>query len=109
MPRSALFEWEGREYDHNPKSADWYWALGIIAVAVAGLFQRAQHQITENAFLRFTLNLSNKSLIIARRDVEVFPRERNVLADLAAVARPPQSDADHFREERKKLEQRFLR
>ena len=33
MPREALLEWEGREYDHNPKSADWYWALGIIAVA----------------------------------------------------------------------------
>ncbi|MDO8566720.1 MAG: hypothetical protein Q7R58_01035 [bacterium] len=33
MPRTAILEWEGREYDHNPKSADWYWALGIIAVA----------------------------------------------------------------------------
>lgn len=33
MPRAAILEWEGREYDHNPKSADWYWALGIIAVA----------------------------------------------------------------------------
>jgi hypothetical protein len=28
-------EWEGREYDHLPKSADWYWALGIIAAAAA--------------------------------------------------------------------------
>lgn len=35
MARAALFEWEGREYDHNPKSADWYWALGIISVAGA--------------------------------------------------------------------------
>lgn len=35
MARTALLEWEGREYDHNPKSADWYWALGIIAVAGA--------------------------------------------------------------------------
>lgn len=33
MHRTALVEWIGREYDHNPKSADWYWALGIIAVA----------------------------------------------------------------------------
>ena len=33
MPRVTLLEWEGREYDHNPKSADWYWALGIIAAA----------------------------------------------------------------------------
>ncbi|MBU6388421.1 hypothetical protein KGQ72_00880 [Patescibacteria group bacterium] len=35
MSRDALLEWEGREYDHNPKDADWYWALGIIAVAAA--------------------------------------------------------------------------
>jgi hypothetical protein len=35
MPRTVLFEWEGREYDHTPKSADWYWALGIIAAAAA--------------------------------------------------------------------------
>ncbi|HCR52752.1 TPA: hypothetical protein DIV48_03900 [Candidatus Kaiserbacteria bacterium] len=33
MPRSALLEWEGREYDHDPKSTDWYWSLGIVAVA----------------------------------------------------------------------------
>ncbi|MEK7114082.1 MAG: hypothetical protein AAB850_00845 [Patescibacteria group bacterium] len=33
MPSNALLEWEGREYDHNPKSTDWYWTLGIIAVA----------------------------------------------------------------------------
>ncbi len=33
MPRDAIAEWEGREYDHNPKSADWYWVIGIIAVA----------------------------------------------------------------------------
>ena len=33
MAQSVLLEWEGREYDHNPKNADWYWSLGIIAVA----------------------------------------------------------------------------
>lgn len=31
----VIVEWEGREYDHSPKSADWYWALGIVAVAAA--------------------------------------------------------------------------
>lgn len=35
MARTALFEWEGREHDHDPKSADWYWAVGIVAVALA--------------------------------------------------------------------------
>ncbi len=34
MPRSVILEWEGKEYDHNPKSADWYWVLGIIATAL---------------------------------------------------------------------------
>jgi len=33
MASNALAVWEGREYDHDPKSGDWYWALGIIAVA----------------------------------------------------------------------------
>ena len=34
MPQ-AVFEWEGQEYEHNPKSADWYWAIGIIATTAA--------------------------------------------------------------------------
>lgn len=29
---TVIAEWTGREYDHNPKSADWYWVLGIVAV-----------------------------------------------------------------------------
>lgn len=33
MAREPLAEWEGREYDHEPKSADWYVALAIIALA----------------------------------------------------------------------------
>ena len=33
MSSVALLEWEGREYDHNPKDTDWYWTLGILAVA----------------------------------------------------------------------------
>ncbi|HET9641465.1 MAG TPA: hypothetical protein VFP46_01275 [Candidatus Paceibacterota bacterium] len=35
MARTVFLEWEGREYDHDPKSADWFWSLGIIAVALA--------------------------------------------------------------------------
>src|SRR3989344_3177214 len=33
MPNKVIVEWEGREYEHSPKSADWYWTLGIAAVA----------------------------------------------------------------------------
>lgn len=32
---NVAFEWEGVEYEHSEKSADWYWALGIIATAAA--------------------------------------------------------------------------
>ena len=33
MEHLPLFQWEGREYQFEEKSADWYWALGIIATA----------------------------------------------------------------------------
>ncbi|MFZ1988112.1 MAG: hypothetical protein WAV21_03740 [Minisyncoccia bacterium] len=33
MARTPIFEWYGREYAFQEKSPDWYWALGIIAVA----------------------------------------------------------------------------
>ena len=33
MAAPVLLEWTGREYDHEPKSADWFWALGIIGAA----------------------------------------------------------------------------
>lgn len=33
MASPAAFEWEGIEYEHRERSADWYWALGIITVA----------------------------------------------------------------------------
>ena len=35
MIRPPLFEWRAQEYHLNEKSADWYWALGILAAAVA--------------------------------------------------------------------------
>ncbi len=33
MARTPLFFWEGREYRFEDKSADWYWALGVLATA----------------------------------------------------------------------------
>ncbi len=27
--------WEAQEYDHEPKTKDWFWALGIITVSIA--------------------------------------------------------------------------
>ena len=31
--RGVIFEWHGHNYAFEEKSADWYWALGIIATA----------------------------------------------------------------------------
>ena len=33
MEQAVHYEWEGREYDHEPKGADWYATLGIVALA----------------------------------------------------------------------------
>lgn len=34
MPRKTI-EWQGYEYDHQEKRSDWFWALGILALAGA--------------------------------------------------------------------------
>lgn len=34
MARPPLFAWEGHEYAFEEKGSDWYWALGILAVAL---------------------------------------------------------------------------
>lgn len=33
MARAVFFEWEAPEYVFEQKGSDWYWALGIIAIA----------------------------------------------------------------------------
>lgn len=33
MDRAPLYQWYGKEYVFEEKGADWYWALGIIALA----------------------------------------------------------------------------
>ena len=33
MARTPAFEWQGKEYEYDEKTADWYWALGILATA----------------------------------------------------------------------------
>ena len=33
---SSYIAWRAYEYQHIPKSSDWFWALGIIAVSIVG-------------------------------------------------------------------------
>ncbi len=32
----SSISWKAYEYIHEPKSSDWYWALGVIGVAISG-------------------------------------------------------------------------
>jgi hypothetical protein len=33
MALTPAFAWQGKEYEYDEKTADWYWALGILATA----------------------------------------------------------------------------
>ncbi len=35
MNETSPLSWHAREYHHEPKSIDWFWAVGIIALCVA--------------------------------------------------------------------------
>jgi len=35
MQKGKTIEWSAHEHEHKPKSPDWFWALGIIAVSGA--------------------------------------------------------------------------
>lgn len=113
MAPAALIEWEGKEYEHRPKSADWYWALGIIAVAsviAAILFRNylfalllaiataviALHSVKRPATHTFRLHENGLSI-----GEEFHPFERmtsfSVLEDIEGVLPPMLSiKTDHW-------------
>ena len=36
MPQPTFkIEWDAHEYEHKERSADWFWAVGIISVSMA--------------------------------------------------------------------------
>ncbi|PIP86953.1 hypothetical protein COW81_02895 [Candidatus Campbellbacteria bacterium CG22_combo_CG10-13_8_21_14_all_36_13] len=51
--------WDAEEFEHRPKSNDWYWAVGIItaAIAVASI-------MFENIFLAIFIVISSLALIL---------------------------------------------
>lgn len=68
-----VFQWQAREHEHREKSPDWYWALGILALAGAfaaiifnnilfalliliGAFVMALMATREPKLITFTLN-----------------------------------------------------
>ncbi len=32
----SSISWQAYEYFHEPKTSDWYWALGVVSIAIAG-------------------------------------------------------------------------
>ncbi|HEY0010992.1 MAG TPA: hypothetical protein VGB97_03755 [Candidatus Paceibacterota bacterium] len=35
MARTPLYEWTGEQYSFEERGTDWYWALGIVSIAIA--------------------------------------------------------------------------
>jgi hypothetical protein len=59
MPRAPLFSWEGKEYEHRPKTADWYWVVGIISISIA-----AASILFQNYLLAIVIILAAGALMI---------------------------------------------
>ena len=57
-----------------------------VAIAVARLLERAQHQVVEDALFGRALDAAHQLLVVARGDVEAGPGEHDVAAQLSAVA-----------------------
>ena len=58
--------------------------VALVDFGVAGLRERAQHEVAEDALFRLALNARGELLIHARRDGDVF--RHFVLAGIAALA-----------------------
>src|SRR5260370_10904942 len=52
---------------------------------VAGLLERTEHEVGDDAFFRFADDLSNEALIVLRSDVQGARRERELDGGVAAV------------------------
>lgn len=72
-PQTQKIRWRAPEYDHQEKAADWYWAVGIITLALA-----ATATIFGDLLLGILILLASFILMIyaARR-----PRMVNVVVD----------------------------
>src|SRR5258708_32361797 len=53
---------------------------------VAGLLERTEHEVGDDAFLRFAYDLANQPLIMLRRDSQLAVRERHLHAALAPAS-----------------------
>lgn len=61
--------WEAPEHNHNEKSGDWYWALGIIAIAGAA----AALMFGSTLFAVVILLGAITMIIVAHREPKIMP------------------------------------
>jgi len=56
---SEQINWDAEEFEHRPKSNDWYWAVGIITVAIA-----VGSIMFENILLAVFIIISSLALVL---------------------------------------------
>src|SRR4051794_14353748 len=61
--------------------------MAFVALTVAGLFERPEHEIAENPLFRLAGNFSNETLVMARGNAEIFARQDYVFPRFTSV--PP--------------------
>lgn len=80
MAEQTIYQWETLEYDHRPRTSDWFWAVGIIAgaCALAALF-------LGNVLLAILLVVSAITLIVHHsrnpKVLEIAVTDRGVRAN----------------------------
>lgn len=80
MAEQTIYQWETLEYDHRPRTSDWFWAVGVIAgaCALAALF-------FGNILLSILLVISVVTLIVHHlrppKTLEISITDRGVRAN----------------------------
>src|SRR5947209_1856202 len=59
--------------------------MALVALAVAGLFQRTEHEVTENPLLRFAGNFRNQPLVVSRGNAKIIARQDYVLPRFTSI------------------------
>jgi len=80
MKKPSPLHWETHEYDHRSKSSDWFWAVGILTIAIS-----VTAIIFNNILFAIVVILSGFSLLIysARppKKIDVVINEKGLLVD----------------------------
>jgi len=82
--RGVLISWKTKEYEHRPKSIDWYWTVGIISVGLI-----AVAIMMKNAMFVILIMLGGFSIAL-------FSARRPNIVDFAVTVRGIQINSNLF-------------